>query len=180
MGLQHPDGDERRTQPSPKGSHPGQPHGAAQPSRVSSAQPFPAGLGEIKAVQSPSVCFRPLWSMCWGWRVNRHQSQLAKHRMLSTQLHSGTAEPVAPALSARWVWVVLVLHRVQAAGVVLSPPPAPEEAHGQVTRSRLLLVGSSDTLLVLYFLSCQTPLPSSVMLWLWGCWSGFVLFHLML
>lgn len=78
------------------------------------------------------------------------------------------------------VWVVVVLHRVQAAGVVLSPPPAPEEAHGQVTRSRLLLVGSSDTLLVLYFLSCQTPLPSSVMLWLWGCWSGFVLFHLML
>lgn len=106
MGLQHPDGDERRTQPSPKGSHPGQPHGAAQPSRVSSAQPFPAGLGEIKAVQSPSVCFRPLWSMCWGWRVNRHQSQLAKHRMLSTQLHSGTAEPVAPALSARWVLVL--------------------------------------------------------------------------
>lgn len=75
------------------------------------------------------------------------------------------------------VWVLLVLHRVQAAGV-LPPPPAPE-ARGQFMGSRLLLVGSRDASLVLHFLSCQTPLPSSATLWLQGCWSGFVLFHLM-
>lgn len=40
---------------------------------------------------------RLVWSMCWGWRVNKHQSDLTKRRMLSAKFNFGKADPVAPA-----------------------------------------------------------------------------------
>lgn len=36
-------------------------------------------------------------SMCWSWRVNKHQSALTKRRMLSAKFNFGKADPVAPA-----------------------------------------------------------------------------------
>lgn len=35
--------------------------------------------------------------MCWSWRVNKHQSDLTKRRMLSAKFNFGKADPVAPA-----------------------------------------------------------------------------------
>lgn len=79
-------------------------------------------LGDIKEVLSPFLPFirRLVRSMCWSWRVNKHQSALAKRRMLSAKFNFGKTDPVAPAL--------LVLHAggwwVQEAASGLSPPPA--------------------------------------------------------
>lgn len=41
---------------------------------------------------------RLVQSMCWSWRVNKHQSSLTKRRMLSAKFNFGKADPVAPAL----------------------------------------------------------------------------------
>ncbi|KAL2295462.1 hypothetical protein Nmel_017875, partial [Mimus melanotis] len=40
---------------------------------------------------------RLVQSMCWSWRVNKHQSGLTKRRMLSAKFNFGKADPVAPA-----------------------------------------------------------------------------------
>lgn len=46
-------------------------------------------LGDIKEVLSPFLPFirRLVRSMCWSWRVNKHQSALAKRRMLSAKFN---------------------------------------------------------------------------------------------
>lgn len=63
-------------------------------------------------------------SMCSARRVNKHQSALAKRRMLSAKLNLGNADPVAPALAARGVRCMPGCRGVKQATGVLPPPPA--------------------------------------------------------
>lgn len=118
-------------------------------------------------------------SMCWSWRVNKHQSLLTKCRMLSAKFNFGKADPVAPAL--------LVLH-TGAGGCRKLPAGCPhlqpgqrsraEEADLRITRSWSLSVSSGR---VFYPPNCQTPFPAlrhfrDVCLCVFLSWFGFFFF----